>query len=175
MPCVASIGTYLPCWGAPTHRLAGDDEDAITLTVEAARAALIASGAVERVVLASRDPGLTPADVDVAEVHDFLTGIELIRYEDLGFVEPFGAYKLLEADVATIGGSLPVNPSGGLKAKVHPPGATGVAQCVELFEELRGQAVNQVDGAGFALAHNLGGPTAVSAVTILEGPANGAG
>ncbi|WP_101946448.1 OB-fold domain-containing protein [Mycobacterium sp. 3519A] len=55
MPYVASIGTYLPCWGAPRHRVAGDDEDAITLAVEAGRAALIASGAVERVVLVSRD------------------------------------------------------------------------------------------------------------------------
>jgi hypothetical protein len=55
MPYVASIGTYLPCWGAPQHRVAGDDEDAITLAVEAGRATLIASGAVERVVLVSRD------------------------------------------------------------------------------------------------------------------------
>ena len=55
MPYVASIGTYLPCWGAPRHRVAGDDEDVITLAVEAGRAALIASGAVERVVLVSRD------------------------------------------------------------------------------------------------------------------------
>src|SRR5258705_13316568 len=55
MPYLASIGTYLPCWGAPRHRVAGDDEDAITLAVEAGRAAMIASGAVERVVLVSRD------------------------------------------------------------------------------------------------------------------------
>ena len=55
MPYVASIGTYLPCWGAPSHRVAGDDEDAITLAVEAGRAALIASGAVERIVLVSRN------------------------------------------------------------------------------------------------------------------------
>src|SRR3981081_4543546 len=55
MPYIASIGTYLPCWGAPQPRGAGDDEDAITLAVEAGRAALIASGAVERVVLVSRD------------------------------------------------------------------------------------------------------------------------
>lgn len=114
--------------------------------------------------------GLTPADVDVAEVHDFFTGIELMSYEDLGFADRFGAYKLVEADVTTIGGSLPVNPSGGLKSKGHPPGATGVAQCVELFSQLRAEAVNQVDGARIALAHNIGGPTAVSAVTILEGP-----
>ena len=114
--------------------------------------------------------GLTPSDVDVAEVHDYFTGIELMSYEDLGFADRFGAYKLVEAEVTSVGGSLPVNPSGGLKSKGHPPGATGVAQCVELFAQLRGEAVNQVDGARIALAHNIGGPTAVSAVTILEGP-----
>ncbi|GAB2964296.1 acetyl-CoA acetyltransferase [Amycolatopsis acidiphila] len=114
--------------------------------------------------------GLTPSDVDVAEVHDCFTGVELISYEDLGFAERFGAYKLVEAGVTSVGGALPVNPSGGLKAKGHPPGATGVAQCVELFEQLRGEAANQVDGAHVGLAHNIGGPTAVSAVTVLEGP-----
>ncbi|OBK78987.1 thiolase [Mycobacterium sp. 1164985.4] len=117
---------------------------------------------------------LVPSDVHVAEVHDFFTGIELISYEDLGFAERFGGHKLVEADVTTIGGELPVNPSGGLKAKGHPPGATGVAQCVELFAQLRGEAVNQVDGARIGLAHNIGGPTAVAAVTILEGDLSGA-
>ncbi|MGE2835175.1 thiolase C-terminal domain-containing protein [Mycobacterium sp. SMC-4] len=114
--------------------------------------------------------GMSPSDIDVAEVHDFLTGIELMSYEDLGFAERFGAHKLLEAEVTSVGGSLPVNPSGGLKSKGHPPGATGVAQCVELFQQLRGEAANQVDGARIGLAHNIGGPTAVAAVTILEGP-----
>lgn len=70
--------------------------------------------------------------------------------------------------MTSVGGALPVNPSGVLKAKGHPPGATGVAQCVEFFQQLRGEAVNQ-DGARIVLAHNIGGPTAVSAVTILEG------
>ncbi|WP_261553749.1 thiolase C-terminal domain-containing protein [Frankia tisae] len=112
--------------------------------------------------------GIGPADIDVAEVHDCFTGVELISYEDLGFAEKFGAYKLIENGVTSVGGAKPVNPSGGLKAKGHPPGATGVAQCVELFEQLRGEASNQVDGARTALAHNIGGPTAVSAVTILS-------
>ncbi|WP_019927666.1 thiolase C-terminal domain-containing protein [Nocardia sp. BMG111209] len=114
--------------------------------------------------------GLTPGDVDVAEVHDYFTGIELMSYEDLGFADRFEGYKLLEAGVTSVGGALPVNPSGGLKTKGHPPGATGVAQCVELFQQLRGEAANQVDGARIGLAHNLGGPTAVSAVTLLSGP-----
>jgi acetyl-CoA C-acetyltransferase len=61
-----------------------------------------------------------------------------------------------------------VNPSGGLKAKGHPPGATGVAQCFELFEQLRGHAANQVDSPRVALAHNIGGPTAAAALTILS-------
>ena len=112
--------------------------------------------------------GVTPGDIDVAEVHDCFTGVELIDYEDLGFCDRFEAYKLVEAGETSVGGRLPVNPSGGLKAKGHPPGATGVAQCVELFEQLRGDASNQVDGARWALAHNIGGPTAVSAVTILS-------
>ena len=102
--------------------------------------------------------GLTPADAHVADVHDFFTGIELISYEDLGFADRFSAHQLVEAEVIGIGGSLLVNPSAGLKSKGHPPRATGVAQCVELFEQLRGDACNQVDGARIALAHNIGGP-----------------
>lgn len=112
--------------------------------------------------------GVTPSDIDVAEVHDCFTGVELISYEDLGFADRFEAYKLVESGENYVGGSIPVNPSGGLKAKGHPPGATGVAQCYELFNQLRGQAENQVDGARWALAHNIGGPTAVAAITILS-------
>ena len=117
--------------------------------------------------------GIGPNDIDVAEVHDCFTGVELIDYEDLGFCERGHAGKMIESGATKIGGRLPVNPSGGLKAKGHPPGATGVAQCVELFEQLRGHAANQVDGARWGLAHNVGGPTAVSAVTILEASRGG--
>jgi len=113
--------------------------------------------------------GIGPEDIDVAEVHDCFTGVELMNYEDLGFCGRGEAKELIESGATSVGGRLPVNPSGGLKAKGHPPGATGVAQCVELFEQLRGHAANQVDGARRGLAHNVGGPTAVSAVTILEG------
>jgi acetyl-CoA C-acetyltransferase len=112
--------------------------------------------------------GVTPQDIDVAEVHDCFTAVELINYEDLGFASRFEAHKLIEAGETYVGGSMPVNPSGGLKAKGHPPGATGVAQCYELFNQLRGESENQVDGARIGLAHNVGGPTAVAAVTILS-------
>jgi hypothetical protein len=114
--------------------------------------------------------GLTPADAHVAELHDFFTGVESISYEDLGFADRFGVHKLVEAEVTGIGGSLLVSPSARLKSKGHSLGATGVAQCVEVFEQLRGDACNRIDGARIALAHNIGGPTAVSAMTIPEGP-----
>lgn len=116
--------------------------------------------------------GVTPQEIDVAEVHDCFTAVELIDYEDLGFASRFEAHKLIEAGETYVGGSMPVNPSGGLKAKGHPPGATGVAQCYELFNQLRGEAENQVDGARIGLAHNIGGPTAVAAVTILSNEKN---
>lgn len=112
--------------------------------------------------------GIGPSDIDVAEVHDCFSGVELMDYEDLGFCDRGEAKKLISSGETEIGGRLPVNPSGGLKAKGHPPGATGVAQCVELFEQLRGEAVNQVGDPRWGLAHNIGGPTAVAAVTILE-------
>lgn len=67
-------------------------------------------------------------------------------------------------------GALPVKHRISLNAKRHPRGGTGVAQCVDLFQQLRGEVANQADGARVALAHNVGGPTAVAAVTILEGP-----
>jgi acetyl-CoA C-acetyltransferase len=132
-----------------------DDMTSFPATVRAAKAAMSMAG-------------ITPRDVDVAEVHDCFTGVELISYEDLGFAERHAGHKLIESGETYVGGALPVNPSGGLKAKGHPPGATGVAQCYELFSQLRGEAANQVDGARIGLAHNIGGPTAVAAVTILS-------
>jgi acetyl-CoA C-acetyltransferase len=112
--------------------------------------------------------GITAADIDVAEVHDCFSGVELISYEDLGFAEKFQAYRLVENGDTTVGGRIPVNPSCGMKAKWHPPGATGVALCVEIFEQLRGEASNQVDGPRVGIAHNIGGPTSASAVSVLS-------
>jgi acetyl-CoA C-acetyltransferase len=112
--------------------------------------------------------GITADDVDVAEVHDCFSCVELISYEDLGFCDRFGAADYIASGATQLDGKRPVNPSGGLKAKGHPPGATGVAQCVEIVEQLRGEACNQIDGARIGLAHNIGGPTAVSAITVLS-------
>lgn len=163
---VISTGTLLPSWGSAQRGVAGDGEDANTLAaVPLADLALYLEVAEQAFSMA----GMSPADMDVAEVHDFFTAIELIGYEDLGCTERFGGHHLLEAEETTIGGGLSANTGGGLTAKGHPPGATGVAQCVVRFEQLSGEGVNQLGGARLGLARNLVGPTAVSAVTILEG------
>jgi acetyl-CoA C-acetyltransferase len=119
---------------------------------------------------AYRMAGITPTDVDVAEVHDCFTITELMNYEDLGFCAKGEGGKLIERGETALTGRIPVNPSGGLLAKGHPLGATGVAQIAELFWQLRGEATGrQVEiRTGYGLQHNLGGTgIANSVVTIL--------
>lgn len=110
-----------------------------------------------------------PDDVDFSEVHDCFTGAEVLATEALGFF-PDGEGGPAAADGKTaLDGSIPINPSGGLKAKGHPIGATGTAQIVELTEQLRNEAGDrQVTDASVGLAHNLGGDTASTLVTIME-------
>jgi acetyl-CoA C-acetyltransferase len=119
---------------------------------------------------AYRMAGLGPTDIDVAEVHDCFTITEILDIEDLGFVEKGkGGVAALEGHTA-IGGRIPVNTSGGLLAKGHPIGATGVAQLTECWWQLRGEAGDrQVEiRRGNALQHNVGGRgSGVSVVTIL--------
>ena len=103
------------------------------------------------------DSGLGPDDVDVIELHDCFTSNELITYEGLGLCGEGEAGRLIEDDKTTYGGDWVVNPSGGLLSKGHPLGATGLAQCFELNQQLRGLAGSrQVEGARVALQHNLG-------------------
>ncbi|MFA5489316.1 MAG: thiolase family protein [Candidimonas sp.] len=102
--------------------------------------------------------GLQPSDIHFAEVHDAFSIAEMLYYEALGFCGAGQAKHLLREGATTIGGRLPVNPSGGLIAKGHPPGATGIAQVVEAVEQLRGHAgKRQVKGAKNALTHCTGG------------------
>jgi acetyl-CoA acetyltransferase len=102
--------------------------------------------------------GIGPEDIQVAEVHDASAPAELIIYEELGFCKPGEGGRLIDEGVTTLGGRLPVNPSGGLLAKGHPVGATGVAQIAEIFWQLRGEAgKRQVQGATVGLTENGGG------------------
>ena len=113
--------------------------------------------------------GIGVDDVDVVELHDCFTVNEVITYEGLGLCGEGEATALVENGDNTYGGSFVVNPSGGLMSKGHPIGATGLAQCYELVNQLRGNAgQRQVPGAKVALQHNLGlGGAAV--VTMYRG------
>jgi acetyl-CoA C-acetyltransferase len=111
---------------------------------------------------------VTPRDVDFAEVHDCFTITEILNYEDLGFCARGEGGRFVEEGRASLGGEKPVNPSGGLKSYGHPIGATGVRMIYELVTQLRGRAgERQVPNARLGLAHNLGGPGAISCVSIL--------
>jgi len=101
--------------------------------------------------------GIGIADVDVVELHDCFTTNEVITYEGLGLCAEGEATAFVAAGDNTYGGKFVVNPSGGLMSKGHPIGATGLAQCYELVNQLRGNASQrQVPGARIALQHNLG-------------------
>jgi benzoylsuccinyl-CoA thiolase BbsB subunit len=102
--------------------------------------------------------GLGPADLAFAELHDAFSIAEVIYYEALGFCPRGEGVALLKSGATAQGGRLPVNPSGGLLAKGHPPGATGIAQIVEAVRQLRGEAgPRQVEGARVGLTHCTGG------------------
>jgi len=113
--------------------------------------------------------GIGPADVDVAEVHDCFAIAEICCIEALGFVEKGKGGSAARDGLTAIGGKIPVNTSGGLKSKGHPVGATGIAQTIEIFEQLRGEAgKRQVDGAKVGLTQNMGGSGASSATHVFR-------
>lgn len=122
--------------------------------------------------LAYEQAGIGPEAVSVAEVHDPTSPQELFDIEDLGLAAPGGAIALVEAGETSVGGRLPVNTSGGLTSRGHPVGATGVAQIVEIAEQLAGRAgARQVGGARVGLAQMAGGllgnDSAVATVHLL--------
>jgi acetyl-CoA acyltransferase len=117
--------------------------------------------------------GVGPEDIDVAEVHDATAFAEIQQVENLGFCAFGEGGPLTESGATSLGGRIPVNPSGGLESKGHPVGATGLAQVFELTTQLRGEAGGrQVEGARLAIAENGGGfhgvEEAAACVTILE-------
>jgi acetyl-CoA C-acetyltransferase len=112
---------------------------------------------------------LKPEDIQVAEVHDAFTSVELFSYEDLGFCEIGKGAELIRSGKVNLDGKLPVNPSGGLKAKGHPISATGLAQIYEISNQLRGRCgQRQVKGAKIGLCHNIGGAGGSVTVHILR-------
>jgi len=117
---------------------------------------------------AFRMAGFGPQRVELAELHDAFAPFELISLEDLGLVTPGMAGRALQSGELTLGGRLPVNLSGGLKARGHPLSATGIAQVVELTWQLRGMAEGRQVDARVGLAQSIGGLATNNWVTLVE-------
>ncbi|MCA9495977.1 MAG: thiolase family protein [Nanoarchaeota archaeon] len=118
---------------------------------------------------AYKQAGIGPNDLDVVELHDAFSSVELIAYEDLGFCNPGDAKYLIRNGETSFEGRLPVNTSGGLKAKGHPISVTGLSQIAWLVKQLRGEAGKfQVKNPIYALAHNVGGVGTTGVVHILK-------
>jgi acetyl-CoA acyltransferase len=130
-------------------------------------------GTVARIAgRAFAEAGITPADVDVAEVHDSIAFNELLAYEELGLCAAGEGARFFSSGASSLGGKVPVNTSGGLESRGHPVAATGLAQIVELVQQLRHEAGDrQVADARIAVAENAGGfvvdDTAAAVVTVL--------
>jgi len=113
------------------------------------------------------EAGIGPSDLSVVECHDATAPAELFAYESLGLCEKGEGGKLAESGDTELGGRIPVNTSGGLLRKGHPVGATGIAQVVELTEQLQGRSGDrQVEGASVGLAHNGGGNIGVDVAAL---------
>ncbi|HJU13925.1 MAG TPA: thiolase domain-containing protein [Candidatus Nitrosotalea sp.] len=113
--------------------------------------------------------GITPKDIDFAEVHDCFTIAELVDSEDLGFFEKGHAAQAVREGRTRLNGDIPINPSGGLKSKGHPIGATGIGQVAEVFDQLTGKAGERtVKDAQIGLTHNFGATGASCAVHIFK-------
>jgi acetyl-CoA C-acetyltransferase len=152
-PLVKIIGS-----GAATDTLALHSREDIT----ALKAVKISGEAAYKMA------GVKPSDIDLAEVHDCFSIAELCIIEELGFVEKGKSGLFTEQGNTGLQGKIPVNTSGGLKSKGHPVGATGIAQVVEIIEQLRGESgKRQVHNARIGLAQNMGGSGASSVVHIL--------
>lgn len=114
--------------------------------------------------------GVNPQDIDVCEVHDAFSILEVVNMEDLGLVERGSAIHAIKEGLTEVTGEMPVNTTGGIKARGHPTGATGVAQIRDIVMQLRGEAPKglQVDGPDIGLTHNIGGFGNNIVVTILQ-------
>ena len=115
--------------------------------------------------------GIKPEDIQFAEVHDCFSIAEIIHIEDIGFFKPGEGYKAVSEGQTRLDGPKPINTSGGLKCKGHPVGATGTAQMVEVFKQLRGAAgERQIPNKNLRIGatHNLGGTGGTCTLSIFE-------
>ena len=150
-------------------KIIGSGQGSDSLALHGRRDICTLDATIHAAKTAYKQAGITSKDIDFAEVHDCFTIAEICAIEDLGFVKKGEGGKAIDNKITTLDGSLPVNTSGGLKSKGHPVGATGVAQMVEVTQQLRGEAeARQVKDAKIGLAHNVGGSGATCVIHIME-------
>lgn len=119
--------------------------------------------------IAYKEASVSAEDIDIAEVHDAFTPLELISYEDLGFCKRGEGANLIRDGITNLNGKLPVNTSGGLKARGHPISPTGIAQIYEIVKQMKGECEKrQVKKPKYGIALNIGGAGAGATVHILK-------
>ncbi len=150
-------------------KIIGSGQASDTLSLHTRRDLTTLDATVHAGKMAYKQAGIGPEDINVAEVHDCFTIAEICAIEDLGFVGKGDGGKAVENHITTKDGRIPINTSGGLKSKGHPVGATGVAQIIEITQQLLGKAgKRQLNDARIGLTHNVGGSGATCVVHIME-------
>jgi acetyl-CoA C-acetyltransferase len=151
-------------------KIIGSGQASDTMSVHSRRSLTAIDSTTQAANRAFKHAGKNINDMDIFEVHDAYSISEILAIEDLGIVEKGKGGPATEEGLTALAGKYPVNTSGGLKARGHPPGATGVAQVVEIVTQLRGTAgERQVKDAKFGLTHNIGGTGGTAVVHIFEG------
>jgi acetyl-CoA C-acetyltransferase len=155
-------------FGESSVYITGSGQSTSTISLHDRESMVVSDATLNSADMAYKTAKRQPSDIDVAEVHDCFTIAELLAIEGLGFCEIGAGGKFTEDGNTAFDGKIPVNTSGGLKAKGHPVGATGVAQVVEVTLQLRGEAGKRQVDADIGLKHNVGGSGGTAAVHILE-------
>jgi acetyl-CoA C-acetyltransferase len=155
--------------GRPYVEVIGSGRGASPAAVQAREDITTIPSTVAAANQAYKMANITPKDIDFAEVHDCFTIAEIIDIEDLGFFPKGTGVNAVRTGATRRNGEIPINPSGGLKSKGHPIGATGIGQVVEVFEQFTGKAgEREIKDAQLALTHNFGATGASSAVHIFR-------
>ncbi|MGB7637312.1 MAG: thiolase domain-containing protein [Nitrososphaeraceae archaeon] len=155
--------------GRPYVEVIGSGRGASPAAVQARKDITTIPSTVDAAKQAYKMANITPKDIDFAEVHDCFTIAEVIDIEDLGFFPKGTAVHAIREGATRRNGEIPINPSGGLKSKGHPIGATGIGQVVEVFEQFIGKSGDrEIKNAEYALTHNFGATGASSAVHIFR-------
>jgi acetyl-CoA C-acetyltransferase len=155
--------------GRPYIEVIGSGRGASPASVQSRRDITTIPSTIDAAQQAYKMANISPKDIDFAEVHDCFSIAELIDIEDLGFFPKGAGAEAVREGRTTLKGDIPINPSGGLKSKGHPIGATGIGQVVEVFEQFTNKAGERtVKDADIALTHNFGATGASAAVHIFK-------